>query len=264
MDGEIEEGRTLLQEPRDARDLRHRPLRPRHRRRDAQVEGAGPVARSGSRRSPAPPSRHARRSFEFTVGPDEEGARLDQFLAGQGPAAQPLADQAPHRRGRGAGERRGRQARAPAARRRPRRPSPRRRRPRRRRSPRPSRCTVLYEDAHLIVIDKPAGLVVHPAAGHAARHAGQRAAAPLPRPRGHRRRAPARHRPPPRPDTSGVLVVAKDEPTLLGLQAQFKAHTIAPRLRRARRRAPSPADAGRFETLYGRDPRAPQALHRRR
>src|SRR5436853_566840 len=26
---------------------------------------------------------------------------------------------------------------------------------------------VLYEDAHLIVVDKPAGLVVHPARGHA-------------------------------------------------------------------------------------------------
>ena len=38
---------------------------------------------------------------------------------------------------------------------------------------------VLYEDEHLLVLDKPAGLVVHPAPGHAQRHAGQRAARPL-------------------------------------------------------------------------------------
>ena len=40
--------------------------------------------------------------------------------------------------------------------RRPRRPS---------RSPRTSRSTVLYEDAHLIVVDKPAGMAAHPAPG---------------------------------------------------------------------------------------------------
>ena len=33
--------------------------------------------------------------------------------------------------------------------------------------PRPSRWTVVYEDADLLIIDKPAGLVVHPAPGHA-------------------------------------------------------------------------------------------------
>ena len=58
---------------------------------------------------------------------------------------------------------------------------------------------VLYEDAHLIVLVKPAGVVVHPAPGHSRRHAGQRAAGPLQgQPVGHRRgraagdRAPAR------------------------------------------------------------------------
>ena len=58
---------------------------------------------------------------------------------------------------------------------------------------------VLYEDEHLLVLDKPAGLVVHPAPGHArgtlvnallAHCAGQ--------PLGHRRGVAAGHRPSPR------------------------------------------------------------------
>ena len=38
---------------------------------------------------------------------------------------------------------------------------------------------IVYEDDALIVIDKPKGLVVHPAAGNRYRHAGQRADRPL-------------------------------------------------------------------------------------
>ena len=47
------------------------------------------------------------------------------------------------------------------------------------------RCAfeVVYDDAEVIVVDKPAGLVVHPGAGHRTGHAGQRAAGPLPRAR---------------------------------------------------------------------------------
>ena len=37
---------------------------------------------------------------------------------------------------------------------------------RRRPSPKTSRSTIVYEDADLVVVDKPAGMVVHPAAGH--------------------------------------------------------------------------------------------------
>jgi 23S rRNA-/tRNA-specific pseudouridylate synthase len=58
---------------------------------------------------------------------------------------------------------------------------------------------VVFEDAHLIVLDKPAGLVVHPAPGAARRHARQRAPAPLRRqPVGRGRRAASRHRAPDR------------------------------------------------------------------
>ena len=38
---------------------------------------------------------------------------------------------------------------------------------------------VIWEDGDLIVIDKPAGMVVHPRARHALGHFGQRPAAPL-------------------------------------------------------------------------------------
>ena len=39
--------------------------------------------------------------------------------------------------------------------------------------------TIVHEDADVIVIDKPAGLVVHPAAGNPDRDAGQRPDRPL-------------------------------------------------------------------------------------
>ncbi len=71
---------------------------------------------------------------------------------------------------------------------------------------------MVFEDAHLIVIDKPAGLVVHPAAGNHRRHAGQCAAAPLPWPAlgiGGVARPGIVHRID--KDTSGLLVVAKSD-----------------------------------------------------
>jgi len=84
---------------------------------------------------------------------------------------------------------------------------------------------VLYEDRHLIVVDKPAGLVVHPGAGN---YSGTLVNALL-------------HRCPDlagiggvlRPgivhrldkDTSGVLVVAKDDLAHRSLSDQFRKHT---------------------------------------
>ena len=46
------------------------------------------------------------------------------------------------------------------------------------RPPRTIPLTIVYEDDDLLIIDKPAGLVVHPAPGHAGGHARQRAAGP--------------------------------------------------------------------------------------
>ncbi len=91
--------------------------------------------------------------------------------------------------------------------------------------------SVLYEDEHLIVVDKPAGLVVHPARGHStgtlvhgllARFG--RATPPDPRdPRGMERPGIV-HRID--KDTSGILVVARDDLSREGLKAQLGAHQV--------------------------------------
>lgn len=86
---------------------------------------------------------------------------------------------------------------------------------------------VVYEDEHLIVVDKPAGLVVHPAAGHAA---GTLVNALLHHCRGQLSgiggvaRPGIVHRID--KDTSGLLVVAKDDATHEGLAKQFADHSI--------------------------------------
>ena len=55
---------------------------------------------------------------------------------------------------------------------------------------------IVYEDEHLLVVDKPAGLVVHPAAGNRDGTLGQRPAPPLRRlAERDRRRGPAGDRP---------------------------------------------------------------------
>ena len=82
---------------------------------------------------------------------------------------------------------------------------------------------IVFEDAHLLVIDKPVGLVVHPAAGHwsgtllnglLAHHAG---AASLPR-------AGIVHRLD--KDTTGLMVVAKTLPAMTALVRQIAARDV--------------------------------------
>jgi 23S rRNA pseudouridine1911/1915/1917 synthase len=102
--------------------------------------------------------------------------------------------------------------------------------------------SVLYEDADLIVIDKPAGMAAHPAPGQRERHPGQRPAAPLRRqPVGHRRGRPAGHRPPLDKETSGVMVAAKTDAAHQGLSALFAAHDIERVYVALTRGAPRPA-----------------------
>lgn len=84
---------------------------------------------------------------------------------------------------------------------------------------------VVYEDEHLIVIDKPAGLVVHPAPGHAAgtlvnaliRHCGKSLSGV-----GGVKRPGIVHRLD--KDTSGLLVVAKTDAAHRGLADLFADH----------------------------------------
>jgi 23S rRNA pseudouridine1911/1915/1917 synthase len=113
---------------------------------------------------------------------------------------------------------------------------------------------IVHEDAHLIVIDKPAGMVVHPATSHQAgtlvnallHHCGDSLAGV-----GGERRPGIVHRLD--KDTSGVMVVAKDEPTLVALQVQFHAHDLE-RKYLALVEGVVP-EKGTYKTKYGRDPR---------
>lgn len=93
--------------------------------------------------------------------------------------------------------------------------------------------SVVYEDNDLIVIDKPAGLVVHPAAGHSSgtlvnaliAHCGDSLSGI-----GGVKRPGIVHRID--KDTSGLLVVAKNDAAHEGLSDQFKSHGLDGRLER--------------------------------
>lgn len=82
---------------------------------------------------------------------------------------------------------------------------------------------IMYEDEHLLVLDKPAGLVVHPAAGHAAgtllnallHHLPENAAIP---------RAGIVHRLD--KDTTGLMVVAKTLQAQTALVAQLQERSV--------------------------------------
>lgn len=113
---------------------------------------------------------------------------------------------------------------------------------------------VVYEDADLLVLDKPAGLVVHPAAGH---ESGTLVNALLHHCRdlrgvGGALRPGIVHRLD--KDTTGLLVVAKDDATLNALAAAFAAHEVH-RVYEALVVGVPGRDAGRIDTLHGRDPR---------
>jgi 23S rRNA pseudouridine1911/1915/1917 synthase len=114
--------------------------------------------------------------------------------------------------------------------------------------------TIVHEDQWLVVVDKPAGLVVHPAPGH---EAGTLVNALLAhchdlRGIGGELRPGIVHRID--KDTSGLLVVAKDDATMNALGAAFKAHTID-RVYEALVAGAPPGPSGRIDTFYGRDPR---------
>jgi 23S rRNA pseudouridine1911/1915/1917 synthase len=117
---------------------------------------------------------------------------------------------------------------------------------------------VVYEDEHLIVIDKPAGLVVHPAPGHPAgtlvnaliRHCGASLSGV-----GGVRRPGIVHRLD--KDTSGLLVVAKTDAAHRGLAELFADHGRTGSLEReylAIVWGGFDATAGKVAAPIGRDP----------
>ena len=124
--------------------------------------------------------------------------------------------------------------------------------------------TIIYEDSHLIVVDKPAGLVVHPAAGNLD---GTLVNALLHHCRGQLSgiggvaRPGIVHRID--KDTSGLLVVAKSDRAHEGLAEQFKAHSIDRLYAAIVYGLPKPP-AGTVDTWIGRSDsdRKKMAVHR--
>ena len=114
---------------------------------------------------------------------------------------------------------------------------------------------IVYEDAALIVIDKPAGLVVHPAPGNPDRtlvnallaHCGGSLSGI-----GGVKRPGIVHRLD--KDTSGLLVAAKTDRAHAGLSDLFSRHDIERVYRAVVWGVPVPA-AGEIEGAIGRDPR---------
>jgi 23S rRNA pseudouridine1911/1915/1917 synthase len=111
---------------------------------------------------------------------------------------------------------------------------------------------IVFEDEHLIVVDKPAGLVVHPAAGHAD---GTLVNALLHHCRGKLSGIGGVERPGIvhriDRDTSGLLVVAKSDQAHEGLAKLFAAHDIERRYLAVAIGRPLPAE-GTVATQIGR------------
>lgn len=112
---------------------------------------------------------------------------------------------------------------------------------------------ILYEDEQSIVINKPAGMVVHPAAGHETgtlvhavlAHCGDLQGF------GGEIRPGVVHRLD--RDTSGIIVMAKNEKAHIFLQNQFKDRNVNKRYLALVDGAP-PTPTGRVEAPIGRDP----------
>jgi len=123
--------------------------------------------------------------------------------------------------------------------------------------PEPIPLTVVYEDADIMVVDKPAGLTVHPAPGHPSHTLVNAILAHCP--------GLTMNNDVMRPgivhrldkDTSGIIVIVKNDPAREYLVAQFKSRTVNKRYLVLVKGRLSP-EQGIIEAPIGRDP------HRRR
>ena len=122
---------------------------------------------------------------------------------------------------------------------------------------------IAYEDAAMLIVDKPAGLVVHPSHGHAT---GTLVHALIGRADAHGEqlgsiagvgRPGIVHRLD--KQTSGLIVVAKTDAAQASLMRQFGARTIEKEYL-ALVRGEMPAPRGRIEAPVGRDPRDRQRM----
>jgi 23S rRNA pseudouridine1911/1915/1917 synthase len=116
--------------------------------------------------------------------------------------------------------------------------------------------SVVFEDAHLIIVDKPAGVVVHPARGHRTQTlvqalGGRAAGGEDPWRPGIVHRLDR--------DTSGLLVVAKSEEVHRDLKRLLAARAIT-RGYLALVEGRPPSRTGTIEAPIGRDPRDPTRM----
>ncbi|HEX6543557.1 MAG TPA: RluA family pseudouridine synthase [Ktedonobacterales bacterium] len=118
---------------------------------------------------------------------------------------------------------------------------------------------IVFEDEHLLVVDKPAGLVVHPAPGHATGTLVNALLAHLPglETGGDTSRPGIVHRLD--KDTSGLIVIAKDAPTHAALARQMKDHSTVKRYL-VMVEGHMPAPEGVIDAPIGRDPRHRQRM----
>ena len=118
--------------------------------------------------------------------------------------------------------------------------------------------TIIYEDDELLVIDKPAGLTVHPAPGHSSHTLVNALLSRLSElPDSGEDRPGIVHRLD--KDTSGVMVVAKNVTAQENLMDQFKARTVIKRYQVLVKGHLSPKE-GVIEAPVGRDPRHRQQM----
>lgn len=125
--------------------------------------------------------------------------------------------------------------------------------------PEPVPLSILFEDADLLVIDKPAGIVVHPSAGHAGgtlvngvlHHLGVGADGLPVLPGNDATRPGVVHRLD--RDTSGAMVFTKTPAAAASLAAQFQAHSIERRYMGVLSAVPE-FDTRTLDTPHNRDP----------
>ena len=112
---------------------------------------------------------------------------------------------------------------------------------------------VIYEDRDIAVVDKPAGLVVHPAAGHYNHTMANALLARFPELAGSedRTRPGIVHRLD--KDTSGLIVVAKNQEALADLSGQFKGRQVSKSYLALLKGHVLP-ESGAIEASIGRDP----------
>lgn len=113
---------------------------------------------------------------------------------------------------------------------------------------------IIYEDDDLLVVDKPAGLTVHPAPGHPSHTLVNAILSHLPELAdiGDSLRPGIVHRLD--KDASGIMVVAKNNTAQLNLIDQFKAHSVAKTYLVLVKGQLTP-ESGIIEAPIGRDPR---------